>query len=68
VIHAMQFEIEKAHHANCERRAAQQRLVAEAERLAAHETPPAGLRRRIMRIFADHSRAQVSAPLTRGVA
>jgi len=64
----MQFEIEKAHHANCERRAAQQRLVAQAERSAVRETPLGGLRWPVIRFFPDHSRAQVNAPLTRGVA
>jgi hypothetical protein len=64
----MQFEIEKTKHANCERWAAQQRLVAEAERLAVRETPLARLRRRVIRIVPDHSRAHVNAPLTEGVA
>jgi hypothetical protein len=35
----MQYELEQAHHANCERRAAQHRLIAEAEQLVAHDTP-----------------------------
>jgi hypothetical protein len=35
----MQYELEQAYHANCERRAAQHRLVAEAEQLVARDTP-----------------------------
>ncbi len=35
----MQFELEQAHHANCQSWAAHQRIVAEAEQLGADGTP-----------------------------
>ena len=44
VIHPMQYELEQAHHANCERRAVRQRFVAEAERLAANVSPAVRVR------------------------
>ncbi len=47
MIHPLQYELENAHHVDCQRRAAQERLVAEAEQLAASDTPSAPLLRTI---------------------
>ena len=70
MIHPLQYEFEAAHHADCQRQAAQRRLVAEAEQLAIRDTPSVPLFRalaaRVRRPLSGALRVHVHQRLTRG--
>ena len=51
MIHPLQYELETARHVDCQRQAAQLRVVAEAEKLVSGEVPSAPFRRSVIGRF-----------------